>query len=839
MKFNLSKLFLLDTKAHWCGRDITGDGITFNARNAEKFKTMATPILAGDLGQFLMCLNWMRGCLPRFQEESQELWDLFTKARNKGGTNKKRSYEKINLKSIGWNESHQAAYDRIKDLLDQAIEMAHFDPNDPRVTLCLLTDASQRHYAALLTQVRDWDVTKPVYEQAHEPLRTFSGEFRGSMVKWSTIEKESYPIIEAVKEWQHYLLCPNGFRVYCDHENLVSLFKPESINPALSKSAMDKVYRWLYTLGNYKLISMEHLPGQHNVWADMLSRWAHPTYYDNVRGNVAVWSARKRNKLAEQKLRERGRELNEFLNLQFDPRATDYRLPNLAIIKEAQQEENLNDIEKLFLADPDNVADITRDADNLILYKGKLWIPSSNRELILRIMIVSHCGDAGHRDEAKTWTHIQDLMFWEEAKADIHEFCQHCLCCAKTKTGATVPRPFGEQVKGQFPGDVVHFDYMYIGKPPNKYNHDYQYVLVLKDDFSGLVELIPAKTCDHVTVVNALEYWQGRYGTIHTLVSDQGSHFKNLVMDEYVKMHHDMSHHFTIAYSPWANGTVERVNRDLKQLLDIMIMESKGRLGKHDWPYILPHVMGVINSTRSDRNAGYSPRTVFMGLLQYNPLHVIYNPNMKHGLFDLNADTPKIKAYVDALLISLSEMHKAVSAARIKAGKRNRRQFEDGKGGTRYAVDFDVGDFVLMAVPHKLRHKLEAVWRGPYRVTRVVNSHLYELEHLVSGVLVISHIQRIKFFADSDMDVTIPLCDTITSQDAHSVYEPEELLKWQYNRITNSYEVLVKWVGFSDMENTWQDLELLYEDVPKEVVRYIATLPADVATAMRVELHLE
>ena len=166
------------------------------------------------------------------------------------------------------------------------MQLAHWDPTDTSMTLCLFTYASQRHYTALLTQVKDWDPAKPVYEQQHEPLRTFSGEFRHNTVKWSTIEKESYPIIEALQEWESYLLCPQGFRIYCDHANLVTMWKPESVSPSLSKSALDKVYRWLYMLSSFKVISMEHLPGQHN---------AHPTYYTDAAGHqLNAWALRKR-----------------------------------------------------------------------------------------------------------------------------------------------------------------------------------------------------------------------------------------------------------------------------------------------------------------------------------------------------------------------------------------------------------------------------------------------------------------------------------------------------------------------------------------------------------------
>ena len=68
------------------------------------------------------------------------------------------------------------------------------------------------------------------------------------------------------------------FRIYCDHKNIFTLFHSEMESAKLSKIAIDKVYRWLYHLGHYRVTHMEHLPGQRNLWADLLSREGHPTY---------------------------------------------------------------------------------------------------------------------------------------------------------------------------------------------------------------------------------------------------------------------------------------------------------------------------------------------------------------------------------------------------------------------------------------------------------------------------------------------------------------------------------------------------------------------------------
>ena len=74
----------------------------------------------------------------------------------------------------------------------------------------------------------------------------------------------------------------------------------------------------------------------------------------------------------------------------------------------------------------------------------------------------------------------------------------------------------------------------------------YQYLLVLKDDFSGFVRLIPA---DAETFVAAMTDWIADFGPPEVLVTDQGSHFKNHV-SERLRQRYGYRHHFTLAYCP-------------------------------------------------------------------------------------------------------------------------------------------------------------------------------------------------------------------------------------------------------------------------------------------------
>jgi hypothetical protein len=103
----------------------------------------------------------------------------------------------------------------------------------------------------------------------------------------------------------------------------------------------------------------------------------------------------------------------------------------------------------------------------------------------------------------------------------------------------------------------------------------YNYLLILKDDLSGYLWLVPAKAADYDNTVESLTSWFIRFGVAKTWVLDQGSLFKNKLVDG-VRRALRTRHHFTTAYST-ANGTVERACREVLRAVRALLYEFKLR----------------------------------------------------------------------------------------------------------------------------------------------------------------------------------------------------------------------------------------------------------------------
>ncbi|KAE9122647.1 hypothetical protein PF007_g7378 [Phytophthora fragariae] len=266
---------------------------------------------------------------------------------------------------------------------------------------------------------------------------------------------------------------------------------------------------------------------------------------------------------------------------------------------------------------PDLVA-WSSELECLVFGDKRVWIPDS-RDLFQRICVVAHAGRSGHRGERATAAAIRDWSWWPIPADDVSRFVRSCIHCVATRNGRE-PRPYGPAIHATKPNEVIHFDYLTLPEDEDSHN---KYVLVVKDDFSSFTELYPAADPDASTCVDALLQWFYRYGIVHQWVSDQGTHFKNEAIKK-LAANVGANHHFTTAYCPWANGTVEVVNRFLLKCMRAVLSERQ--MSPSKWESVLGiMVQAALNQQPSDKLSGRAPVTAFMGLPATTPLAAIFS----------------------------------------------------------------------------------------------------------------------------------------------------------------------------------------------------------------------
>ncbi|ETO85957.1 hypothetical protein F444_00449, partial [Phytophthora nicotianae P1976] len=73
------------------------------------------------------------------------------------------------------------------------------------------------------------------------------------------------------------------------------------------------------------------------------------------------------------------------------------------------------------------------------------------------------------------------------------------------------------------------------------------------------------------------------------------------------------------------------------------------------------------------------------------------------------------------------------------------------------------------------------------------------------------HASRLKFYADQSLNVTEEILEHVASQGI--ILAINELKKHRWNGSIKDYEVLVNWKGLESVEDSWEPLTSLAEEV--------------------------
>ena len=101
------------------------------------------------------------------------------------------------------------------------------------------------------------------------------------------------------------------------------------------------------------------------------------------------------------------------------------------------------------------------------------------------------------------------------------------------------------------------------------------------------------------------------------LITDNGSHYANALVKE-LRQAFRFMHRFTVAYAPWTNGQIERVNQPI--LRHIKTLTSEYGLTENEWPSLLGTIMHLLNNTPLKRRLDNTPNGLFLGHTQESNL---------------------------------------------------------------------------------------------------------------------------------------------------------------------------------------------------------------------------
>jgi hypothetical protein len=786
------KAQLYSETLHWCGRYADGDGVWHDPARIQGLVDMRPPQDVGELMQFCCAVNWMRLHLPRLAAVMSPLTALLESKLAGQAKRTKGAASRIGITAPEW-ASCATAWEDTRALLMQAVKLAHPGTPDAYAT-CVFPDASEFHWGVAVTQVPHEDMGKPVEEMRHEPLAFLSGSFKASELHWSITDKEAWPLVVVYRRLTYLL--HGDVHLFTDHRNLAYVFAPSRDLYEVSKATSQRLARWAVMLGSFPY-RIQHIAGERNVWGDLLSRW------------VQVPAVLRQHVLLH----------GESAVGLTGPSAT---LPSVAAIIEAQQ---------LALQDgsPPGVS-LERGSDGLhrVLLNGsrRVWIPTTAVALQKRLLVISHCSGTGHRGVDATLATLA-AFWWTSLREDARAFVNDCLNCVDGRHGTKIPRPFGETVCATAPCEVLHFDFAHLGQSELG-GVTYPYVLVLSDDFTGMVMLEACTAATSEMAARGILSWCSVFGVPKVLVSDTASHFKNEMLG-HLRSLLGCDHHFSVANVSFSNGTVERMVQEMIRAFKATLLDRQRPL--EEWVEYLSVVQLALNSAVRAR-LQVSPHELMFGVPPRTAVSAVL-ASLGEGKWTTQpVELESIQRHCIQLQAAITSLHKRVGPVRRQHRRRGRQQQQKG-----VLPNFAVGDFVLCARVRKrgATHKLAATWCGPFRITAVGTGHVFQIQHLLSGELSSAHASRLLFYADERLELTTELKDHIALVERQGYFEIERLVAVRQH--DGQLEAQVAWAGFSEAEWTWEPLSQLLEDREVFIIRQLRALqlPKSVSLAIQRE----
>jgi len=771
VKINFEKSEFLLTSVKFLGRILDGEGVRFDEEFVESIIKIPRPKTGGQLGQFLNMANYMRPSLIDFARRSKALYELMERVYTACGGRTKRKTEKFPIESL-WNEEEEKAFEIVKVTVASQMKCSFVDSEND---LYLVGDASETGWCLLVCQGDQRERPKPFLERHLSPVLSLSGLFKGASSRWHIMQKELFPFVKALDRISYLLHRRNGFVILCDNKTLTHVLNPTGYLVDNGKQMVNRVSRWLLKFCGY-YYHVEAIAGSDNYFCDLVSRWGNKENVIKETVNaVHVFQDGKDTGITNEPepLAQNIEEI-EF------PSGKDFII----------QEEDLQ---------VDHGMVIKND---MAYFNEKLFVPDRER-LRERLFVAAHMGQGGHRGFDVTMKLLRERFYWESMEEDIKNFLEHCLICQLVKGTARMLRPWGTGLRGERPMGLLHLDFLTAFQGT---------LLVIRDDVSMMVELVPIPgAMDAETTALALIHWFMRYGIPRYITTDRGGQFISKLVQDLGK-HYMIVHHLTLIDVHYNNGVVERVNREINQLLKLFLIEFKMDISR--WREVLPAVQTSLNNTPSKRLGGHAPITVFCGK----------DPGTALDAIIANGDIRKMSkvAYeelsrkqVSELQESLAKIHEQARDSREQITHQNQKARDKSKAVKSFEVG--IGDYVLISkLDRKMNSKLMNRWMGPYIVTEISEaSKCCTVTDLSGENKEIVHWSRVKAFAEKGRLAV----DLDRVKVAAFGFEVESLEK--VRKVKKDFEFFVKWQGFEPEENTWEPAKDIYEDIPDMVEEYV------------------
>ena len=263
------------------------------------------------------------------------------------------------------------------------------------------------------------------------------------------------------------------------------------------------------------------------------------------------------------------------------------------------------------------------------------------------------------------------------------------------------------------------------------------------------------QSADAYTAANMVLEFRGNFALNDhfLLITDNGYHFANSLM-ELLAEKLRFKHRFSVAYTPYTNGSVEVINSLI--LRNLRVLTSEYSLDASEWPELIPIILHIINNKKGD--LGLSPNEIFMGIDAHMEDPISTDLSFANKMLQMIQPKSKEKFIEAAVKISdeLKKIHH-----RTHQYIKLRREVKNAALNQRSNVvifQYNVGDLVLISRAGTAREKMKTKlrWNGPYTIIKIEGDHVYRVMSLLGDEHVV-HASRMWFYLSANNIVPEPL----------------------------------------------------------------------------------
>ncbi len=713
LKLKPSKCQLLRKEVQYLGHLVSAEGVRTDPEKISRVKDWARPTNRKEVLQFLGFAGYYRRYVSGYSTLAAPLYRLTT-----GDPRKKKRGGKKNLAPAPpflWTDDCEKAFQTLKERLTTAPVLGYPDYNLPFV---LQTDASGEGLGAVLVQVQG---------DAEKVIAYASRGLTPAETRYPAHKLEFLALKWAVTDKFYDHLYGRRFSVLTDNNPLKYV---------MSSAKLDATgQRWVSRLAGFEF-DVQYRRGQSNANADALSRlstqevaetlqtcpqWMRSTEPQQGVGQPlqslvsqsvpAPAETQSEPPSCCEPYRDVGMESLPPITRQ-EIRASQKEDPVIGPVlhyrslnKKPSRNERISAGGQVHLLLKEWRRLVIRDG---IMYRRirdhqrgvveQLVLPEKLREAVKMAL---H-DDSGHLGFERTVQMIRERFHWPRMFQEVKAWCEQCERCCLRKTPTAGVRAPLVSIHSNAPMELVCVDFLTLEKSKGGMEN----VLIVTDHFSRYAQAYPTKDQKATTVARVL--WRNffcRFGFPLKLHADQGRNFESAVVKELCKCTGITKTH-TTPYHPQGNGTTERFNRTLMNMLGTLEPHLKPRWHEH-----LDAMTHAYNCTRHD-STGYAPYFLMFGRHPKLPVDLVF------GLHNTNERTCECEysEYVQTLHDCLSQAYARANQTSHQA-KGQQKKYYDQRAKSQV---FHPGDRVLVKVCHvEGRQKLGDKWEPrPYIVVK-------------------------------------------------------------------------------------------------------------------------